>query len=181
MLRALLLANMVGLNLFRRDNFEHPTAAVVVVGVLVAWTVFALWAYAEPARPFLASQAEPALTAQQALDDVLDLADELALSTEQRARSQRLFASMQADARRIGRELVDAETRLDRSFASRSIDAGSLAAALDRIGSLQASLRGVHLRAHLLQVEILTPEQIAAYDRLRGYAAGNHSEHQQGH
>ena len=50
MLRALLLANMVGLNVFRRDNFEHPTAGVVVVGVLVAWTVFALWAYAEPAR-----------------------------------------------------------------------------------------------------------------------------------
>jgi signal transduction histidine kinase len=49
-LRALLLANMVGLNLYRRDNFEHPTAAVAVVGVLVAWTVFALWAYAEPSR-----------------------------------------------------------------------------------------------------------------------------------
>jgi protein phosphatase len=31
--------------------------------------------YAEPARPFLAPQTEPALTAQQALDDVLDLAD----------------------------------------------------------------------------------------------------------
>jgi protein phosphatase len=31
--------------------------------------------YAEPARPFLASQTKPALTAQQALDDVLDLAD----------------------------------------------------------------------------------------------------------
>ena len=31
--------------------------------------------YAEPARPFLALQTDPALTAQQALDDVLDLAD----------------------------------------------------------------------------------------------------------
>ena len=31
--------------------------------------------YAEPARPFLVEAAEPALTAQQALDDVLDLAD----------------------------------------------------------------------------------------------------------
>ena len=55
MLRALLLANMIGLNVYRRDAFEHPTAAVVVVVVLVAWTVFALWAYAEPRRrtPFL--------------------------------------------------------------------------------------------------------------------------------
>lgn len=41
---------MVGLNLYRRENFEHPTAGAVVVGVLVAWTVFALWAYAEPRR-----------------------------------------------------------------------------------------------------------------------------------
>jgi signal transduction histidine kinase len=49
-LRALLLANMIGLNVYRRDAFEHPTAAVVVVVVLVAWTVFALWAYAEPRR-----------------------------------------------------------------------------------------------------------------------------------
>jgi protein phosphatase len=31
--------------------------------------------YAEPARPFLVEPAEPALTAQQAFDDVLDLAD----------------------------------------------------------------------------------------------------------
>jgi protein phosphatase len=31
--------------------------------------------YAEPARPFLAETAEPALSAQQVLDDVLDLAD----------------------------------------------------------------------------------------------------------
>jgi Spy/CpxP family protein refolding chaperone len=102
---------------------------------------------------------------------VLDLAAELALSREQRVRTQRLFDAMQADAQRLGRALVDAEAALDRHFANRSIDAASLAAALDRIGALQADLRGVHLQAHLAQVGILTPEQIARYDRVRGYAS----------
>ena len=45
-----LLANTVGLNLLRRDNFDHPTAALVVVLGLAAWTGIAIWAYSEPAR-----------------------------------------------------------------------------------------------------------------------------------
>jgi len=112
---------------------------------------------------------------------VLDLADELALSAEQRARTQQLFEAMQADARRIGRTLVEAEARLDRGFATRSIDEASLGAALDRIGVLQAALRGIHLRAHLAQVAILAPDQIAAYDRLRGYTEGSDAAHRHGH
>lgn len=102
---------------------------------------------------------------------VLDMATELALTADQRARTQQLFDTMQADAQRLGRALVDAEAILDRHFARRSIDAKTLAVSLDRIGALQADLRGVHLQAHLAQVEILTPGQIASYDRLRGYAS----------
>jgi signal transduction histidine kinase len=49
-LRVVLLANTVGLNLLRRDSFDHPTAALVVVLVLAAWTFIAIWAYSEPAR-----------------------------------------------------------------------------------------------------------------------------------
>ena len=49
-LRVVLLANTVGLNLLRRDNFDHPTAGLVVVLGLAAWTVVAIWAYADPAR-----------------------------------------------------------------------------------------------------------------------------------
>jgi hypothetical protein len=108
---------------------------------------------------------------------VLDLADALALTPGQRARTQQLFASMQGDARRLGRLLVEAEAQLDRRFAGRAVDVASLDAALDRIGALQADLRGVHLRAHLAQVGILTPAQIARYDRLRGYTAGGDAAH----
>jgi len=49
-LRVVLVVNTVGLNLLRRENFDQPTAALVVVFGLAAWTGFAIWAYAEPAR-----------------------------------------------------------------------------------------------------------------------------------
>lgn len=112
---------------------------------------------------------------------VLDLADELSLTAAQRARTQQLFESMQAEAQRLGRALVEAEAQLDRSFAARSIEQASLTEQLERIGALQAELRGVHLHAHLAQVEILAPEQIAAYDRLRGYSAGGDAARHHGH
>ena len=49
-LRVLLLANTVALNVYRRDNFVHPTAALVLVLVMVGWTFFAIWAYADRRR-----------------------------------------------------------------------------------------------------------------------------------
>ncbi len=47
-LRVVVLVNAVGLNLYRRDNFEHPTAALVCVGVMVAWTGLTIAAYRRP-------------------------------------------------------------------------------------------------------------------------------------
>ena len=46
------------------------------------------------------------------------------------------------------------------------------------IATLRGELRLAHLRAHLAMKTILTPEQIEAYDRLRGYAGpGEHRGH----
>jgi hypothetical protein len=39
-----------------------------------------------------------------------------------------------------------------------------------------AELRLAHLAAHLKTVEILTPDQVAAYDGLRGYSGGDPCE-----
>jgi len=47
-LRVVVLVNAVGLNLYRRDNFDHPTAAALCVGGMVLWTAFAVWAYSRP-------------------------------------------------------------------------------------------------------------------------------------
>lgn len=42
--------NMVGLNAYRRDNFDHPDAGLAIVCALVAWTGAALWLYRDRAR-----------------------------------------------------------------------------------------------------------------------------------
>ena len=100
---------------------------------------------------------------------VLELASQLSLTPEQRARTQALFASMQAKAAGLGRALVEQERELDQLFANRTVTHERLARALGEIASLQAQIRGAHLEAHLAQVELLTPEQNARYAQLRGY------------
>ncbi|WP_151633649.1 periplasmic heavy metal sensor [Noviherbaspirillum aerium] len=100
---------------------------------------------------------------------VLELAEQLKLSAEQRARTQALFNTMQAKAIDAGRALIDAEQKLDRLFAGKAINPDLLEASLKEIGALQARVRGVHLEAHLLQVGILDAQQVARYNALRGY------------
>jgi hypothetical protein len=100
---------------------------------------------------------------------VLELAGELALSAEQRARTEALFASMQAAARTLGRELIERERALDHLFASRTVTPESLRESLDSIAALQSRLRATHLQAHLEQARILTSAQNALYWQLRGY------------
>lgn len=49
-LRVIVTVNLVGLTLWRRDNFDRPEAAWVAVALLVLWTAWALWAYRVAAR-----------------------------------------------------------------------------------------------------------------------------------
>lgn len=44
-LRVVVTVNMVALNAYRRDSFEHPNLALVVVVALVVWTGAAIWLY----------------------------------------------------------------------------------------------------------------------------------------
>lgn len=102
---------------------------------------------------------------------VLELAEELLLTSEQRVRTETLLASMAAAAMASGRMLVTKEQELDRLFVTNAVSPSQLASALREIGVLQAQVREAHLQAHLAQVEILTPEQNARYGILRGYGA----------
>lgn len=112
---------------------------------------------------------------------VLELASALDLSANQRARTEALFAQMQARAITIGKALVDEERALDRHFAARTIDPELLTQAMARIGTLLGELRQVHLHAHLEQAQVLSAPQIARYVELRGYAAGNGQDAPAGH
>ena len=112
---------------------------------------------------------------------VLQLASELHLSAEQKARTQALFNAMQVKAVRLGRMLVEEERNLDTLFSSKTITPAMLETSLTRIGMLQVQLRQAHLEAHLTQAGILSAAQAAKYLELRGYnkmGYGGHSHHQ---
>jgi Spy/CpxP family protein refolding chaperone len=109
---------------------------------------------------------------------VLELAVQLELTVEQRAKTEALFQKMQSSAVTLGKALVEEEGALDHLFASGSVDAASLASSLARLGRLQGQLRQVHLEAHLEQTALLTPQQVATYIQLRGYVASSgHGRH----
>lgn len=115
---------------------------------------------------------------------VIELADKLALSPEQRARTEQVFRDMQAQAKAIGAEIVAAEQKLDTAFAAGTIDQASLAAQTEALGQLYGRVRATHLAAHLEMKALLTPQQIAAYNHLRGYTdtpASPHSPQPHGH
>ena len=112
---------------------------------------------------------------------VLDLADSLALTAEQRGSVESIRARMNAAAVERGRALVASEAELDSLFALGAIDGATLRARTARIGALEGELRAIHLLAHLETRAVLTDEQVARYDALRGYAAGEGAGAHTGH
>ncbi|HUK54576.1 MAG TPA: hypothetical protein VL099_14915 [Candidatus Binatia bacterium] len=97
---------------------------------------------------------------------VLDLASELHLTAEQRAAVEKQFAAMHDKAVARGRELFEAQARLEQMFRDRRTEA-DLREQSFRVDSIHAELRWIHLSAHLSTQRILTAEQIALYTRLR--------------
>ena len=107
---------------------------------------------------------------------VLELADALQLTPEQRTRTSQLLESMKGETISIGERILAEETSLDRHFAQRVVTQEALDHATARIGATQGALRGAHLRYHLAMVDLLTPMQIARYAELRGYTLNAHDQ-----
>jgi hypothetical protein len=76
---------------------------------------------------------------------------------------------MHSAAVSLGNQLIEQERQLENGFRQKSIDADSLKKEIERIGKLKGDIRYVHLQAHLEMMKILTSDQIARYNRLRGY------------
>jgi Spy/CpxP family protein refolding chaperone len=110
---------------------------------------------------------------------VLELADKLELSPDQRSQVSALFNSMKSEAQPLGARLIEEETDLDGLFASRSITPESLKASTAAIAATQGALRETHLKYHLSTATMLTPEQMHRYAELRGYGdqPGMHHHH----
>ena len=100
---------------------------------------------------------------------ILENADALGLSAEQRDRTKALFEAMKAEAMPVGERLIEQEAKLDRLFADRQITPASLNAATEEIGITQAHLRQTHLKYHLAMMDVLSPVQVERYRELRGY------------
>jgi len=99
----------------------------------------------------------------------LELAEPLKLSVEQKKRLQDLFDSMSKEAKAIGLEVIEAERKLDGLFKNKTVNPQNLKEATQASAEAQARLRESHLRYHLDTVAVLNAEQVAAYNRLRGY------------
>jgi Spy/CpxP family protein refolding chaperone len=105
---------------------------------------------------------------------VLDSADGMALTAAQREQAAALYAEVQRDATATGRAIIADEQALDALFASGAAELGAVEALVARIAERRGRLRFIHLAAHVKMRALLTPQQIARYDELRGYGGGGH-------
>ncbi len=100
---------------------------------------------------------------------VLELAGELELSDEQIGVAQGIFDEMERQAQQLGQVVIEEEGGLDAGFAAGTIDQDGLARSVREISRLRGELRLAHLRAHLQMRAAMSEDQVASYDRLRGY------------
>lgn len=111
----------------------------------------------------------------------IELAEQLHLSPDQVTKLKALFEAMKAETIPLGASLISQERDLNEDFASRKITLSTLEASTQKIGATQAALRAAHLKYHLSTVTILTPEQVAKYNELRGYGANSMQHHPMQH
>ena len=108
---------------------------------------------------------------------VLELADPLGLSDDQRAAVRRQFEAMKAETIPIGEQLIGQEAALDALFAQHRATATSVAEAAAGIGTTEGKLRAAHLKYHLATLSLLQPAQVERYAELRGYRDGTAMHH----
>lgn len=102
---------------------------------------------------------------------VLELADQLKLTAEQRAATKRLMDAHKAEARGLGSELVAAEKELDLLFGAGKVDQAALARAVRTSAAIVGEYRLSHLETHRRMRALLSGEQVKRYDELRGYGS----------
>jgi Spy/CpxP family protein refolding chaperone len=167
----------------------------IAVWVMVVFAGLSSTALAQSAQPYSGMQTRPikALSDQQVADlkagrgmglalaaelnsypgpsHLVELSDQLGLTSEQLSSLKRMFDAMKAETIPIGENLVAQEQELDRLFAENVISEQQLKEATENIGETQGRLRNAHLRYHLQARAILQPSQIRRYAELRGYGA----------
>ncbi|MCW8861251.1 MAG: hypothetical protein OQK07_02380 [Rhodospirillales bacterium] len=108
---------------------------------------------------------------------LIEMKDKIMLDLKQHDRIEMIFQTMRKNAVALGERIIDLETRLDRQFATGGAEIETVRPLIEKIGRAKAELRLVHLEAHMQTKALLSAEQIARYDLLRGYADGASSQH----
>lgn len=110
---------------------------------------------------------------------VLELADKLQLTPDQRAKTQALMDAHKAEARAIGAKRVESERALEAQFQLGKVVEGALAKGAREAAALEGEYRLSHLETHRRMRALLSDQQVEAYVRLRGYdgAAQRHKGH----
>lgn len=100
---------------------------------------------------------------------LLELRDQIPLTAAQVEALQALYADMREKAIAEGERLIALERELETAFREQAVSEDDLRRLLGEIARSHSSLRFIHLASHLRTPEILSQEQIARYNTLRGY------------
>lgn len=104
---------------------------------------------------------------------LLELSEQIGLSPDQVTAIETIFAAMQTEARVAGERLIAAEAAIEAAFRESDLDADRLRELIDTAADARADLRFIHLSRHLETPPILTADQVARYNALRGYGAAD--------
>ena len=100
-------------------------------------------------------------------------AGEFDLTTDQREQVEVLYSKMRSEAITLGTQIIDVEQALDNAFQNGTINEAFLKEKIAESTDLYAQLRILHLKYHLYMVDVLTPQQVAQYNELRGYSSSD--------
>jgi Spy/CpxP family protein refolding chaperone len=100
---------------------------------------------------------------------LLELSEDIGLSKTQIAELTDIRDRMRAAAIEAGEVFIASERALNDAFVDGAPDETTMARLVQVAGNARAALRLAHLSAHLETLPLLTTEQVASYNRLRGY------------
>jgi len=100
---------------------------------------------------------------------LLELEDQIGLSADQVSAIETIFAAMQSEAQDAGVRFIEAEAAIEAAFRAGNLEEEQLRAFIETSAAARAELRYIHLVRHLETPPLLSQEQIAQYNALRGY------------
>jgi uncharacterized protein (DUF305 family) len=100
---------------------------------------------------------------------VLDLAEQLGLTPGQHAEITAIHATMHEEAIRVGQAYLDAQHAFEQQLRDPARRGQALTTQHPEVTTLHGELQRTHLRAHVATASVLSEEQIATYNTLRGH------------